>query len=387
MKSEKPFLNKGILALIIVVVFYGLFSCSEKPTEPPPPPPPPPVEPDTVSRYIWNAYPTGIAGIYNVYAADTNLVYIIVASAKLLYWNGTGYGMYNLNDPGFYAANVYGFGKNDIFVSGWKTKNGIDIPFVKKITNGVISDIQLDTVETYIYDQLILGPDEGWFSSFLTNAVYHYKDGNVKKYNSYVNDSIITGVFYINANKEIHLFQRQPDYSSLNKQNRNQVRADLMERKSYGPGTMYSFKLVNDTFELISSQCYGASKPNCFTILIYQCGNDALMVSNIEKISVFNGYNWERHSQFDSLDTFAQKIGGVSKDSLVAFTLNHGKLYTYNGIKWRIENNTPWIPPPGLSHSNIEAKFGNIYFCYYSDFDSERGKFYVGKPNKNFKNH
>jgi len=384
MKNVKFITEKLMLPLLVLVISVYLYSCSEKPTEPIQPPP---VAPDTVSRYIWNAHYTGLRGIVMVYAADTNYVYIVTDQYRLLYWNGTNFGIYNLNDPNFYVANVYGYGKDNIFVPGWKTKNGKDIPFVKKITNGTITEFQLDTVETYIYDQLILGPDEAWFSSFLTNAVYHYKNGNVKKYNSYGNDSLITGVFYINANKEIHLFQRQLNNFQLNRSDKNQVRKDLIERKSVSEGTMYSFKLVNDNFNLLSSQCYGATNPDCFTILIFQCGNDALMVSNIEKISVFNGYNWERHSHFDSTNTFAQRIGGVSKDSLVAFTLNYGYLYTYNGTKWRYENNSPIIYNPSLGHSNVEAKFGNIYFCEYSQITYDPGYFYVGKPNKNFKNH
>ena len=239
MKNVKFIAVKLMLPLLALVICVCLYSCNEKPVEPPPPPPPV-VEPDTVSRYIWTIYP-GLSKGFNVYAADTNYVYIIVGTHNLLYWNGTGYGIYNLNDPNFNVANVYGYGKNDIFVSGWKTKNGKDLPFVKKITYGTITEIQLDTVETYIYDQLILGPDEAWFSSFITNAVYHYKNGNVKKYNSYTNDSLITGVFYINANKEIYLFQRQPRYSTFELHNRNQIHKDLLERKSYGPGNDVQF--------------------------------------------------------------------------------------------------------------------------------------------------
>lgn len=386
MKNVKIIAGKLMLPLLVLVISVYLYSCNEKPTEPPPPPPPV-VEPDTVSRYIWTAHYTGLRGIIMVYAADTNYVYITTDSYKLLYWNGNNFGLYNLNDPNFFVANVYGYGKDVIFVSGWKTKYGQDLPFVKKITNGVISDIQLDTVETYIYDQLILGPDEAWFSSFITNAVYHYKNGNVKKYKSYTNDSLITGVFYKNANNEIYLFQRQPDIINPKSLSKEQKLQHMLERKSYGPGTMYSFKFENDKFNLLSSQCYGAEDPDCFTILIFQCGNDALMVSNIDKISVFNGYNWQRHSYLDSSNTSPQKIGGVSKDSLVIFTINYGYLFTYNGTKWRIENNSPIIFPPSLGHSNVEAKFGNVYFCYYSNLTNELGLFYVGKPNKNFKNH
>lgn len=376
-------MRKIFSLLVTIMICVCLYSCNEKPTEPVPPPPPV-VEPDTVSRYIWTVYHTGLQDISMVYAADTNHVYI-VWGPNLLYWDGTLFLPYYFNDPNFYVTNVYGFGKNVIFVSGWKTKYGQDLPFVKKITNGIISDIQLDTVETYIYNQLIIGPDEAWFSSYLTNAVYHYKNGTVKKYNSYINDSLNTGTFYINTNKEIYLFQRQTNGIQLNQSNKNKIKKDLFERNSTGEGTFYSFKFENEKFNLLSSQCYSASDPNCFSILIAQCGNDALMFSHTDKISIFNGYNWVMHSRFDSVNTSGSRMGGFSKDSLVAFTINAGYLYTYGGMKWRIENNSPLIYPPSVGHSNLEAKFGNIYFCYWSQLSGERGLFYVGKPNKNFK--
>lgn len=384
MKNVKFIAGKLMFPLLALIIYVWLYSCNEKPMEPPPPPPV--VEPDTVSRYIWTAYYTGLPDISMVYAADTNCVYIVWGQ-NLLYWDGTLFLPFYFNDPNFYVTNVYGYGKNVIFVSGGKTKNGQDLPFVKKITNGIISDIQLDTVETYIYNQLIIGPDEAWFSSYLTNAVYHYKNGTVKKYNSHINDSLNTGTFYINANKEIYLFQRQTYGFQLNRSNKNQIKKDLFERNSAGEGTLYSFKFENEKFNLLSSQCYSASDPNCFSILIVQCGNDALMFSHTDKISIFNGNNWVIHSHFDSVNTAASRMGGVSRDSLVAFTLNAGYLYTFGGVKWRIENNSPLIYPPSVGHSNLEAKFGNIYFCYWSPLSGERGLFYVGKPNKNFKNH
>lgn len=378
MKNVKFIAGKLMLPLLALVICVCFYSCNEKPVEPPPPPV---VEPDTVSRYIWTIY-SGMSRGFNVYASDTNYVHI-VRTPRLYYWNGTGFGINSLNDYNFNVYNVYGYGKDVIFVSGYKTINGKDLPIIKKVDHGIITEIVLDTVENLMYDQLIIGPDEAWFASFLKNDIYHYKNGVIKKYRSYHNDSLMTGVFYKNANNEIYLFQRQPDIINPKSLNKEQKRQDMLERKSYGPGTMYSFKFENDKFNLLSSQCYGADNPDCFTILIFQCGNDALMVSNIDKISVFNGYNWQRHSYLDSSDMSPQRIGGVSKDSLVIFTINYGYLFTYNGTKWRIENNSPWLMhPPSLGHSNVEAKFGNIYFFEYSPLSMDPGHFYVGRPNK-----
>ena len=108
-------MRKIFVILVTIMVCVYLYSCSEKPTEPVQPPPPP-VAPDTVSRYIWTAYYTGLPGISMVYAADTNYVYIVWGS-NLLYWDGTLFLPFYFNDPYFYVSNVYGYGKNDIFVS------------------------------------------------------------------------------------------------------------------------------------------------------------------------------------------------------------------------------------------------------------------------------
>lgn len=387
MNNVKSILPKVTLTVLTILSFFFLYSCSEEPVSPPPPPPPPVNVPDTVSRYVWETYSSSWRDFYNVYAADTNLVYI-VGNIHLMYWNGTGVGVYNLNDPNFIVLNVYGYGKDILYVSGWRTQNGIDLPIVKKVDHGVIKEIQLDTVETYIYDLLVLGPDEVWFSAFLKNAVYHYKNGAVKKYNSYTNDSINTGKFYVNENNELYLFQFQLDLSLNDYKDESLLRRDILEKRRIDSKKLYNLKFTNDTFNLLSSQCYGPSSPGCYSIFIYKCGNDALMINLIDQISIFNGYQWELHSRIDTLDDGAVHIGGISNDSLVAFTLNYGRLYTYNGIRWRLENNSPslWFLP-NLGHSNVEAKFGNIYFCHYSSLANDPGVFYIGRPNKQLKKH
>jgi hypothetical protein len=377
MKNSVDANVKAIIFILIIIISTICGSCNEELVEPPPPPPP--VEPDTVSRYVWYTYKTVVKELYNIYAADTNLVYI-QWSDKLIYWNGVQYYPFHLNDNNFRVTNLYGYGKDILFVSGYKILNGLDIPYVKKVVNGAITDIMLDSSEGYIGNHRIIGPDEAWFSSFLTNVVYHYKNGGIKKYKTNVNDSLRGGAFYSNANGD--LFLSQVHLSSTSNKTKSQIRMDVITKNVYTPGTLYNFKFQDDSFNLISTQCYNPYDINCSSLLISQCGNDALMVSFIDKISIFNGSSWEKHSSFDTIDTFAQRIGGISKDSLVAFTLNFGSLYTYNGKKWRYENNSPLYVFPSLGFSNVEAKFGNIYFCYYSSLSNDPAIFYVGRPNK-----
>jgi hypothetical protein len=105
------------------------------------------------------------------------------------------------------------------------------------------------------------------------------------------------------------------------------------------------------------------------------------MLTNYPKLYYFNESEWVYHSETpESVIPF--KIGGVSKDSLVAFCMSWSGIYTYNGVKWRKENGSPWLEPPFGLHTNIETKFGNVYFTYWDQILGMSGYVIIGKPNK-----
>ena len=139
--------------LFITVFIIILTSCNKK--ENPISSPEPPINPpDTVSRYIWTATRL-LTPMFNVYAADTNLLYI-VGNGQLFTFDGTNVSLINLNDPNFLVFNVYGFDKNNIFVTGDGYNNNSEVPMVKKITNGNIESFILDNEDSGINTILLV---------------------------------------------------------------------------------------------------------------------------------------------------------------------------------------------------------------------------------------
>jgi len=356
--KKKTFYYSAILIVVLYYLVISLSSCNKdvnpvKPNDTLPPVKPP----DTISRYIWTPYWFN-SELFNLYAADTNALYII-GNNLLLFFNGVNLSLYNLNDPNFAVVNVYGYDKNNIFVYGQTVNNNIILPEIKKITNGNINTYLLDNDYSLPLDILVTGPNQAWFSSYNKNRLYYFDNGTIKKYSITDNDSISSGIFYLNKNNELFVFARKLIYATH--------------------GFLYSYKYINDNFQLLSSDCYDILNPDCLQDFIIRCGSDAIMIGYNTLIRYFNGNEWVLHSNLDSIGPV--KIGGISKDSLVAL-FTPSNIYTYGGIKWRLENDAPHLIIQNI-RSSIEAKFGNIYMTYWDDVLG--GYINIGRPNKNLK--
>ena len=208
---------------------------------------------------------------------------------------------------------------------------------------------------------LIIGPNQAWFSSFTKSKVYYFNSGTITEYRISDNDSIAEGIFYKNAYDEIFVFPKQYTF--------------------YSTGFLYTYKFTGQEFQFLRKDCYHSYDENCLSDLIYRCGNDALMLTNFPKLYYFNGSEWVYHSETPET-VIPFKIGGVSKDSLVTFCMSWSGIYTYNGVKWRKENGSPWLEPPFGLHTNIEMKFGNVYFTYWDQILGLLGYIIIGKPNQ-----
>ena len=350
------------IIILFIIINLSFYSCNKEENTIVSPPEPPP---DTVSRYIWTAIRL-LTPMFNVYAADTNLLYI-VGNGQLLTFDGTNVSLVNLNDPNFLVMDVYGFGKNDIFVTGDGYNKNSKVPMVKKISNGNVESFILDNEDTGIYDLLVTGPNQAWFSSHTKNKVYYFNSGTITEHRISDNDSISRGIFYKNVYDEIFIFPLKLD--------------------SNFTGFVYTYKFTGGKFHFLKKECYNSSNENCLTDLIYRCGKDVLMLTDFPIIKYFNGSEWVIHSYMQAPETTVPyKIGGVSRDSLVAFCVPRRDIYTYNGVKWRRENGSPYLEPSTGLHRNIETKFGNVYFTFW-DYDlGIFGYVIIGKPNETFSN-
>lgn len=345
--------------MIVFIIISILTSChkEENPISPPEPPVNPP---DTVSRYIWTVkrFPPLM---FNVYAADTNLLYIEANNENLLIFNGLNIIPFNFTDPNFRTLKVYGYDRNNIFIAGYTISGLLILPTVKKVTNGNIESFILDNEESKINDLLIIGPNQAWFSSYSKSKVYHFNSGIITEYRLSNNDSIADGILYKNANNEIFVFAKH--YTSID------------------TGFLYTYKLVGQNFQFLRRDCLQLYNINCLSEFIFRCGSDAIMLTGLPIIKFFNGTEWIAHSEMlGSVIPF--KIGGVSKDSLVAFCFPYREIYTYNGVKWRKENGSPFLGSSTDYFTNIETKFGNVYFTYFYEFEIFGGHIIIGRPNK-----
>ncbi len=342
------------LSLILLAVIF--YACDKDN-----PVVPPETEPglDTASRYKWKAIDYLSNSIYTIYVADTNMIYVRFGTG-LAYLKDSSLYHYELYDQKFKVVSINGYDRNNFFISGYTLVNSHYFPTIKKVTNGAISTTILDSAYADANDILVEGPNQAWICTYYNNLVFHYDNGNVTKY-KLSNDNTI----YI---------------ARLYKSPVNEIFAFATKVTNFLPGYHYTYKLVGDTFVNTKIGCYSPYNKECLTDYIYRCGPDLLMIHPFSReVRYFNGTDWVHHSNCAG---GGAKIGGISKDSLVAFVYPLGNIYTYNGKVWRKEKTSPIILPLGLNvHSNIEAKFGNIYFAH-ADTQSEWGKIFIGKPNK-----
>jgi hypothetical protein len=362
-------MKKSILSIAVYIVcFYlviSIFSCNkENPIEPPPPPPPQQL--DTASRFLWNPIPVG-GPIFRIYVADTNSIYI-ETNGRCLHYNGQSFNYLNFQDAEFSLGCVSGYDDNNIFFAGtWIPENNVVINKLKKYTNGLFTTYILDTSTSVTSILKVTGQNQAWIST-RQNYVYYFNDGIIIKY-FLETDTLVRDPLIFN-DKNNNLLIIAFNLSSTNRQ-------------------LHVLRFNGNGFDLIRTDCFNNGDPNCLSDYIYQCGNDIIMskFDANNELYYFDGNNWQYHSTFDSINIRAYKIGGWSKDSLVAICYQRNQFYTYNGKKWRYENGTPNILHYASGSTNVggETKNSNVYFPYW-DFVFGDSYLIIGKPNKKFNN-
>jgi len=370
--------NYILTALLSVLLFLSLLfsSCNKDENPVKPVDPPPPVSPDTVSRYIWSAILYQIP-LYDLYVADTNLIYMIGGLYHPIVYNGSYINPYELNDINFHCYAVYGYDKNNVFWAGRTVKNNQNYPAIIKVTNGIPQRYVIESETGRLDDILIIGPNQAWFVSYYSNYMYYYDNGTIKAYKLSDVDSTAGGRLYKNTNNEVFVF------------------AGKTEPPNYAAGHLFTYKFENDNFRFIRRDSLNnfSKSPDCLSGIIFRCGADAIMINFNDIIHYFNGNEWLVHTYSGSVNPL--KVGGVSKDSLVTLNIRESgtSIYTYGASKrWRQENNSPIFPIVDIGWpSNVEFKFGNVYFNHWDDSFINKGSnssmtyFLIGRPNKNYK--
>ena len=350
---------------IISILLYLIISSSSCDNENPIIPPPPITPPDTVSRFIWNKIHVG-GPIRDIYVADTNDIYIDKGTA-CQHFDGNSFYYINFQEPNFGLESISGYDKNNIFFMGTTILNGSEkIGKLKKYSNGIITTFILDTSKGGNYVMEVIGPNQVWIS-LTNNYVIFFNDGNFTKYILEANPRIIEPILFNNKNNILYAFPIKNILDSFE---------------------IHTLKFNGMGFDLLKTDCLNWQNPVCLTQNMLRCGDDLIMtkIYSENKLYYFNGNNWIYHSQFDSTNTSAYKIGGWSKDSLIAMCLPRNGIYTYNGKKWRYENGSPILNPPGPPLvSNIRIKYDKVFLHYFDGINTNDTYLIIGKPNKNIR--
>jgi hypothetical protein len=355
---------------IISILLYLIISSSSCDNENPIIPPPPITPPDTVSRFIWRTVQL-YSPIWDVFPADTNDIYIRDNIGCLHYDGNSSFYYFNFQDSYFGLDLMDGYDKNNIFFLGsYVPANNVVIEKLKVLNNGVLNSYILDTSTNGGGRTLkVVGPNKAWMASLNPqNGIFYYDNGIIKNYKLENNNNIGGCSFYINKYNELYLFA---------------LKAETIDSL-----TIRTYKFDGKEFHLIKIDCYNGNYDNCLSLNFFHCGDDFIMskpeINN--RVYFFDGYNWLYHSSYDSSQIRAYKIGGWSKDSLIAMCSIWNNIYTFNGRVWRIENGSPknlFVASTGFD-SEIKIKNGYVYIPYY-DGNTNVKCLIIGKPNKNIR--
>jgi hypothetical protein len=358
-------MRKSIIFVLLIIVLYSLVtllsSCNkdENPVKPIDPPPPP-IGPDTVSRYKWTVQQTYLS-LFNLYAADTNEVYVVMNNSLVVFRGTNFYSI--INNQNTLVKNVYGYDKNNIIATGFSYKDGNYLPCVYKLTNGNIQTFIYENECNITLDLLVTGPNQAWLSSFCESKVYYFDNGTLNIYRLSENDTINNGIFYIDQNKNVFVFAHKFPTAPND--------------------TLFTYKFNGNGFELFRTDCINYSSPDGKNPKLSRCGRDLVMLpySTLQNLYYFSGYDWVYHSS-PSDSVRPKKVGGLNRDTLIALCMPLNNLCIYSGGKWRRENDSPYFKGGVDVSSNVEVKFGNVYLTS-CDYFNLLGWFLVGKPNKN----
>jgi len=336
MKSKKPFLSKEILILIIMVIFYGLFSCSEKPTEPPPPPNPLVVDSNFFDWHLDTARMTFVAA--DMYIADTNKIFLPGTLYGIFFDNGILKKIRYLDVyPNFKAYCVNGTNINNVYFGG----SADDLTEKSKLLrwNGYsINDIELPNDSSQrILKIEVISDDDIWMSTD-QNIIYHYNNSHITSYR--LDNELSAGV--------IHKDNFGNLYSKFSK---------------YFPGypsnyLFYMFKYENDNWvQVYKDSVYGNNELRGYAGIV----DNQIIREGLTGYYRFTGSDWIKYLNTNNLILPENACGGGGFNNVLfnGIEENHGILVFYYDGKQIYRQPSYYYPVEVFWE--IQYKFGRFY--------------------------
>lgn len=332
---------KSILLISAITALFILSSCGDDAVVPPS------VNEFDPPRYNWTV-DTINADLSDIWAADSNNVFLSDVLRGLFYYNGITYQIFNY-PPGVAVDAMDGYDKNNVFLGGSIGSPPARYLNLIKWNGSVFEQIYVsDTNSPHaIISIFVKSPLEIWFGT---------TGGRVYRYNG-----ISVDVFYFDSLKRINpIFEDEggnicfggntfyPDFQNL-----DSVVVDI-------------HRYQNNFWQNIYTRTY--TKENLQTGYAIRNAEREIMGTSMNTLSKFTGNDFQPLSNVGSYLLFPDYFG-ISSSDLICGALKTGgtnyELFHWNGQKWSKEEiilkDLP-VSPFGL---------GNKYYiaCYDRLFD------------------
>ena len=336
---------KGYTFLVCIFFIISLSSCSENPITPIPP-----LDIlDTVDLYDWEEYWIPIEFVSKIYAADSNNIWI-TGTYEYVFFDGKSFSSFDMDYSNFRPIYVSGLNKSDVFFLGASYESSINYcACLIRFKNGIYMrfDFCDSNIRNSFTDIEIINENEFWLGTE-NSFVYQHQDGKFIKH-VLPDAEMLYNIKVKRINDVIYAF-------GIN--NRDFSIASYKFEES-------QFNLIDE--ELINLQS-GISDEFAKT------KNDIFLVGlHNTKAYFFSGENWITNISFNGIISGQQalfnKLGGFSKDSLVAFRTSVGtpsRIYFYDDNKWKIERLDLFLldSHPVDRSTDLEVIENHIYFSY-----------------------
>lgn len=331
----------SFLTAFLIILSFLLSSCKDEIVTPPPEEP---VIKDS-AMFDWEYTLFNPGYIYDLYAADTDKVFIS-ASSGVYYYDGSTFTIIDYSTPDFNIDVINGTDPTNVYFGGGGTAQYITHARLKKWNGSIVQEIQMpDDSSRYLTNIFIRTLNEIWISTY-SNKIYKYDGVNIETHyipfdflNSIKIFEGVSGNLYIfgwrgyNTTDEIHY---------------------LLEFKN----NIWSIILV----DTVTTNSELRLESNV-------CGSD-LVRNGTSHFYYFIPNFWSQIP--GEIDFEGLSFSGKSKDDFMCSGQSeniHWKMYVHRDGVWYGQSNYQPPPPMLLIPLYTLSYIKGYYFGIYDDFD------------------
>lgn len=359
MKKLKKYMHTNILLLLLLLIIIGcISSCRDEITSSSS------INLDSTikdsSVYDWRFVEFSPGFVYDLYASDTNQIFIASYSGTY-YFNGHNFSQIDINSSEFFVNVLAGEDNNNVYLGGGGIGQFINHSRLKKWNGTSVQEIQMPDDTTLGVSSIFINSSNDIWITTKTNKLYHF-DGinNFTDYYLPQIDAFETRGIFKSHDQNLYLLGWVP-----------------MNNLVHYLGKSYVFRYENGNWILVFIDSVFNNTELKYDLNII---NNDVIRRGQNYVHFFTPSGWQQISSFVSFDcTFA----GESRYDFISNALSkNGKydIYFYKSEQWYRDTN--YIPPEQNNYNCVKYSCF-IKNCYVGFYEYPGNYLIIGKPKSN----